>query len=198
MSDEEATVRHAADAAPQSRTWLWASILAVAMMVAAALLYIFVVREKDAQAERPRPTVTVTYTASPPTPKISPAPRESGTEFYDRIPSVLGAYVLTATAENPDWEGLGAFDSYTLTYSDGDQTATVLAGQWRTDEAAAQAFDSLGGPAAWPGADVDLASKECPEPPDQDVKAIWVNRTAVFQIDAPAGGAGELFCLMPM
>ncbi|MDR2567307.1 MAG: hypothetical protein LBC97_14835 [Bifidobacteriaceae bacterium] len=197
MNDEEATVRHSADATPQSRTWLWASILAVMMMVAAALLYIFVVREKDAGA-RPQPTITVTYTASPPAPKISPSPREPGTEFYDRIPSVLGTYVLTATGENPDWEALGAFDSYTLTYSDGDQETTLLAGQWRTDEAAAEAFASLGGPAAWPGADVDLASKECPQPPAEDVKAIWVNRTAVFQVDAPAGGAGQLFCLMPM
>jgi hypothetical protein len=197
MRDEEATVRHSVDGSPQSKTWLWALILAVVMMVAAALLYFFVVREKNAPPETP-PTQTLTVRASAPTPKISPSPRESGTAFYERLPSVVGAYVLVGTAENAAWDELGAFDAYTLTYSDGEQTITLLAGQWRTDESADEAFSSLDGPEGWPGADLDLASKTCPEAADPDIKAIWVNRTAVFQVDAPAGGAAEFFCRMPM
>ncbi|MDR0594878.1 MAG: hypothetical protein LBG60_16840 [Bifidobacteriaceae bacterium] len=197
MRDQDSTVRHSVDGSAQSRTWLWASILAAIMMVAAALLYIFVVREKNAEPE-PAPTVTVTKTAPAPTPTISPSPRESGTAFYDRLPSVVGAYVFTAVAENPDWEALGAFDAYTLTYSDGTDQVTLLAGQWRTEEAAAEAFDALGGPDGWPGPAVDLSSTICPEPPDPDTKAIWANRTAVFQVDAPAGGATQFYCLMPM
>jgi hypothetical protein len=172
--------------------------LAVVMIVVAALLYIFVVREKATKAVPPPATITITRTASPPTPKAQPSPRESGTAFYDSIPSVLGAYVLTATAENPDWEALGAFDSYVLTYTDGDQEATLRAGQWRTEEAATEAFDSLGGPAAWPGASFDPAATQCPPAPEPDVQALWANQTAVFQIDVANGGAGELFCLMPM
>jgi hypothetical protein len=161
------------------------------------LLYIFVVREKSAPAA-PLPTVTKTVTVPPPSPVISPAPKESGTTFYDALPTTVGAYVFTAAAENPDWETLGAFDAYTLTYSDGSQQITLLAGQWRTDDAAAEAFAALGGPAAWPGAEVDLTSKTCPQAPDVDTRALWANRTAVFQIDAPDAGAAQFFCLMPM
>ncbi|MDR2378920.1 MAG: hypothetical protein LBD70_05810 [Bifidobacteriaceae bacterium] len=198
MPEQDSAARHRLEASPRSRAWLWASVLAVAMMVAAAVVYVVIVRGKQDVPAAPQPTITVTKTVSPPAPKLSPAPRESGTAFYDRIPSTLGAYALTATAENPAWGELGAFDSYTLTYSDGDRQVTLLAGQWRTDEAAAEAFDALGGPAGWPGGQVDLTATTCPQPPDPDVKAIWSNRTAVFQVDAPAGGAGELYCLMPM
>ncbi|MDR1189841.1 MAG: hypothetical protein LBK95_20710 [Bifidobacteriaceae bacterium] len=197
MRDEEAAVRHSVDGSPQPKTWLWALILAVVMMVAAALLYFFVVREKR-MPPPPPPTQTVTVQAPAPSPKITPSPRESGTPFYDRLPSTVGAFSLVGTAENTAWEELGAFDSYTLTYSNGTDQVTVLAGQWRTDEAAAEAFASLDGAEGWPGPDVDLASKTCPEPTDPDSGAIWVNHTAVFKVDAPEGGAAEFYCRMPM
>ncbi|MDR2374666.1 MAG: hypothetical protein LBD77_11375 [Bifidobacteriaceae bacterium] len=198
MHDEESTARHAVDPAPQSRTWLWASVLAVAMLVAAALLYIFVVREREATAKEPPATIVETRTARPPTPSITPSPREPGTAFYDRLPSTVGAYVFTAVAANPDWEQAGAFDSYTVTYSDGEHQITLLAAQWRTPEAAKENFDAFGGAEAWPGPDIDLTSTDCPESPEPDTKALWVNQTAVFQVDAPDGGAREFYCGMPM
>jgi hypothetical protein len=131
-------------------------------------------------------------------PSISPSPREQGTAFYDRLPDTVGAYVLIGTAANPEWEALGAFDAYTVTYSDGVDQITLLAGQWRSDSAAAEAFESLGGPEGWPGPDSDLASKNCPPPAGEDTGAIWVNRTAIFKIDTPKGEAAQFFCRMPM
>ncbi|MDR0625768.1 MAG: hypothetical protein LBG11_00680, partial [Bifidobacteriaceae bacterium] len=102
------------------------------------------------------------------------------------------------TAENVDWEGLGAFDAYTFTYSDGSAEITLLAGQWRTSEAAAEAFAALGGAESWPGGSGEIPPGPCPDPAEVDDAALYVNQTAVFQVQAPAGGAAEFACRMPM
>jgi hypothetical protein len=171
--------------------------LAVVLIGSAVLVYVFLKDTRGDQAEPP-PTVTVTVTAPPPTPTIEPSPREEGTEFYNAIPSTVGAYVLVATVPGGELEAAGAYDSYALTYSDGAHEITLLAGQWRSEAAATDAFNELGGPDSWPGPDVDLTATSCGEPPDPDTKALWRNVTAVFQVDAPAGGASSFFCLMPM
>jgi hypothetical protein len=197
MHDEETAARHSVDGTPQSKTWLWALLLAVTMMVAAALLYLFVVREKTVASPTP-PALTTTETAAPPTPTISASPREAGTAFFDALPDYVGAYALTAVAENPDWVEAGAFDAYSLTYSDGTEEITLLAGQWRTADGAAEAFVSLGGPDGWPGGTGDLPAGPCPKAPTPDTKSIYLNQTAIFQVDAPDGGAAEFSCRMPM
>jgi hypothetical protein len=172
-------------------------LLVVVLVGSAALVYVFL-SDARAEAEDPGPATTVTVTAPPPSPTIEPSPREPGTAFYDAIPSAVGTYVLVATAPGEEFEQAGAYDSYALTYSDGAEEITLLAGQWRTEAAATDAFNELDGPAGWPGADVDLTATSCPEAPEPDTKALWRNVTVIFQVDAPAGGAAEFYCLMPL
>jgi hypothetical protein len=129
---------------------------------------------------------------------VQPSPRESGTAFYDSLPSEVGAYALVATAPGADFEAAGAYDSYSLTYTDGVNEITLLAGQWRSEAAATDAFNELGGPEGWPGGDVDLSATSCPEPSPTDTDALWRNVTAIFQVKAAAGGAADFFCRMPM
>jgi hypothetical protein len=177
---------------------LWTTLLVLALVAVAGAAYWLVANWLASREATPAPTITVTITAPPPTPTISPSPRESGTDFYNAIPSTIGAYVLVATEPGPDFEAAGAYDSYILTYSDGAHTVTVLAGQWRSEAAATDAFNAMGGPEGWPGADVDLTSTVCPDPPTPDTAALWRNVTAIFEVRAPDGGATEFFCRMPM
>ncbi|MDR2453620.1 MAG: hypothetical protein LBD51_03500 [Bifidobacteriaceae bacterium] len=196
MSDHDSTVRHATEGSPPSYTWLWASLLVLVVAGAGVGAYFYV---KDSSREpEPLPAVTVTVTAPPPTPTITPSPRETGTEFYDQIPSAVGAYVLVETAPNPAFAEAKAYDSYVLTYSNGERQITLQAGQWRTEAAATDAFNEMGGPEGWPGAEVDLTSTVCPEPAAGDTAALWRNVTAIFQVEAPAGGAADFYCRMPM
>jgi hypothetical protein len=106
---------------------------------------------------------------------------------------------LVAEDANPDWLAAAAYDAYSLTYSDGSDQITLLAGQWRTAEAAQQAFGQLGGDQAWPGAAAVPTGgpTSCPEAPDPDIAALWLNRDAIFRVDAPAGGAAMFYCQMP-
>ncbi|MDR1118479.1 MAG: hypothetical protein LBL01_04185 [Bifidobacteriaceae bacterium] len=196
MKDQDTSVRHSYSAPPRSKTWLWVLLLAVVLAGSAAAVWL-ALRGNETEAE-PVPTHTITVTPPPPTPTVEPSPREDGTDFYNELPSEVGAYVLVETAPSPEFEAAKAYDSYLLTYTDGQNQITLLAGQWRTDAAATDAFNELGGPAGWPGADVDLTSTVCPDPPAGDAEAIWRNETAVFQVNAPKGGAAEFFCRMPL
>ncbi|MDR2348042.1 MAG: hypothetical protein LBD90_05415 [Bifidobacteriaceae bacterium] len=196
MSDHDSAIRHANQGAARPRTWLWTTVLAIVLLAAAAGTYLYL--SDPAEQAEPTPTKTITVTAPPPSPTISPSPRESGTAFYNQIPSEVGAYVLVATAPSPEFAEAKAYDSYLLTYSDGSHEVTLQAGQWRTEAAATDAFNAMAGPDGWPGADVDLTSTKCPEPPPGDNAALWRNVTAIFQVTAPGGGAVEFFCQMPM
>jgi hypothetical protein len=199
LSEDDSSVRHSKTALPRPKTWIWASLLALALLASAALVYFFVLEPADGEdAGGGAGASAQTVTPPPPTPTVPVPSKEPGTEFYDRIPATVGKYVLTETAPSADFENAKAYDSYALTYSDGEHQITLLAGQWRTEAAATDAFNALGGPEGWPGADVDLSSTVCPEPPDEDTAALWRNQTAIFKVDAPDGGAGEFFCLMPM
>jgi hypothetical protein len=158
----------------------------------------YVLTSEPPPTASPTPTETITVTAPPPTPSISPSPRDDGTDFYNAIPSAVGAYVLVATAPNTEFETARAYDSYVLTYSDGQHEIQLAAGQWRTEAAATDAFNAMSGPETWPGSDVDLSATVCPSPPDPDTKSMWRNQTVIFRVDAPDGGAAEFFCRMPM
>jgi hypothetical protein len=166
----------------------------VVLLTAAVAAYFLVVPPPPAPVE----TRTETVTPPPPSPTVPPSPKESGTDFYNQIPDTVGAYVLVTTAPSPEFEELKAYDAYTLTYTDGSHEVTVQAGQWRTEAAATDAFNALGGPEGWPGAEVDLTATVCPPAVKPDQKALWRNLTAIFAVDAPDAGAAEFFCRMPM
>ncbi|MDR2253409.1 MAG: hypothetical protein LBD97_06055 [Bifidobacteriaceae bacterium] len=198
MSYDDSQVRHANSAAPPPRTWPWAIALALVLSGAAVAAYAYL----DLDPEEPQvlPTVTVTVTLPPPTPKISASPKDPGTDLFNAIPSVVGAYAYVGVAPNPTFEDANAYDSFTLTYSDGDNEITLLAGQWRTEAAATDAFNQMNGPAGWPGANPDMNATVCPTRPEgePDTAAMWRNLTAIFAVEAPNGGAAEFYCRMPM
>ncbi|MDR0365365.1 MAG: hypothetical protein LBH68_00825 [Bifidobacteriaceae bacterium] len=194
---EESNGRHSKDARPRPMTWVWAGLLGLFLVAGVVVGYFVIGPDKESDPKPTKPAETITAPA--PTPVITPSPRSEGSAFYNSMPSTVGAYVLVGEEDNALWKDAKAFDAYVLKYSDGTHEILLMAGQWRTAEAAEEAFAGFNGESAWPGKDAVLSPTPapCPKAPDPDTAAIWLNRDAIFEVQAPDGGAARFYCDMP-
>ncbi len=145
--------------------------------------------------------------APSPTSALTAIDRTATTAFAADLPATVLQYALTATADDAEWTGAGALESYLDTYADesGDQL-TVHSGQWATAEEAAAQQAALAaavtgevlstGPVTVAGADtgavtiVDLG--------DGTGSAVWSNGTAVFMLTAPVADVSNVFAAYPV
>ncbi|MDR1799770.1 MAG: hypothetical protein LBR19_07835 [Bifidobacteriaceae bacterium] len=179
MADQSGSQHSRGGSSSNQTKWLIVGGIIALLLVAAILLVLVLTTQKDNQPTAaatpppagPTPTVTVTITVPAPSATISPSPRQEGTDFYNALPSVVRDYVLVATAPDDGLEDAGALEAYALTYTNGTNTITLRAGQWRTDGLAGEALAELGGAAS------------------SDTEVTWANQTAVFQAKATPGGA---------
>jgi flagellar basal body-associated protein FliL len=174
-------------------------LVVVIVLLAGGITYYFASKRSGGSVAGP--TTTVTATAGVATPTIQPSPKESGTDFFNALPVAVGPYVYQGSVRNTDWAAAdGATEAYTVTYSDGTNTVTLIAGQWRTAALATAAQAKLvtaspdatapGDTAnATPGTASDANSPVTdqagaatgPTAPTASATAMWVNDTAVFQ-----------------
>lgn len=118
--------------------------LAILLAVVAGVVAGFVwMSNRSAPAPLATPTAQpapgATILGPTPTPALSPIERETGTALQAALPDAVLQWALTEQAGidltetaqvlNPTSPPL---EGYTLTYSDGEQTATLSATQWRT------------------------------------------------------------------
>lgn len=192
--------------APRRRgavVWLWV-VVGVVVLALAAVAALWLTNRGGAP-EEPKPSVvTLPY----PTPTVSAIPKVDGSDFYDALPDTVLAFALSQVAPGDAMLGAGALEGYQLDYTDGAQTATVLAGQWPTAEEATAAAALLvtaasegatGEPTTAPvevaGAEVGTATTV---EHDGTTTVVWTNGTAVLQVSGPSAVVPDLYTAYTM
>ena len=143
-----------------------------------------------------------------PTPTVDPIARETGTAFYEALPSTVLAFALDESAAAPELGAVGALEGYRLGYTDGATTLGLLAGQWATAEAATSAYTTL----------VESAGESAEAATSGDVEVdgtavgtftmatgadgagvlTWSNGTAVLQLSGPAAALEDVYTAFPL
>ena len=155
-----------------------------------------------------------------PSPTVEAIPRESGTAFYEALPSTVLAYAMSASVAAPELSTLGALEGYQIGYTDGSTTVTLLAGQWETTEAATAAYAAVStagdaSPSPAPSASPSAAS-DAPVSGDVTVSGsvvgawsltagadgsgilTWSNGTVVLQLSGPAAALRDVYAAFPL
>ena len=146
---------------------LWLMIvIGVAVLAIAAVVFLLT---RPGEPEVLEPEV---ITLPTPTPTIDPIERSEGTPFFESLPSEVLAFALTDYGEWDDALIAGGLEGYYLVYSDGAQTVTLYAGQWRDAPSAEAAFDqavaaATAAPAEEPAAD-DAAAEDATDDATDD------------------------------
>lgn len=150
---QEPPPQHERADAGRRPAWLLPTILGAAVVVVAAIVVVVLTTRGDSGPSASPSASVTTVVAPPPTPNVEPVARETQTPFTSALPATLLQYALASSAADTDWQGAGAVEAWSDTYTDGGSgTLTVQAGQWATpDEATAFAARVVAGlPAAPP------------------------------------------------
>ena len=198
--------------------WLVPAIVGAVVVVVAAIITGIVVNSNG--DDDAAPAVATTVILPSPTPTVDPVARPATTAFATALPTSVLQYVLATSAADPEWQGAGALEAYTETFTDGAEgTVTVRSGQWETPEEAAAFGATLVGalPAApTPDASASPTSTALPlsgevvvgdaaagtysivDAGDGTGVAVWTNGTAVFQATAPVADIANLYNAFPI
>jgi hypothetical protein len=124
---------------------LWRVLVGVALLVLGVVTAVLVLANEEPLPEASPVVLDPEVVVLPvPTPTIDPVEVEEGTAFFEALPRTVLAYALVEVDDEPGPLPGRPLESYRLLYSDGGGTEYVLvAGQWRTAEAATQAFEDL-------------------------------------------------------
>jgi len=177
---------------PTGRLWLWI-LLAVVALAIAGVLY--------AVLNRPDPAVVpgATITQPAPSPTIVPSPAPTGSDFQAAMPTTVGTYSLTgATPLDPADVALTVgriADGVDLTYRSGDDTMSVRALQYYSEDDAKAMFTEFAGedaatePVEAGGTTVgEKAVVTAPKP-----GIVWRNGTSVFILVGPPLHLAEFY-----
>lgn len=149
----------------------------------------------------PEPVPGATVIGPTPTPASTPVPRETATALQAALPDAVLQWALTeqvgidlaetAAALNPASPPL---EGYALTYSDGEQTATLTTSQWRTAPDAATAANAVAADGEiLREQDVEVASsvvgRMVATTDGGSEKVVWTNGTLLLVLTAPSGDA---------
>lgn len=183
--------------------WLWiaAGVLAVGVAAVVALLL-------GNRGGGPVPEAEV-VTLPVPTPTVSAMERESGTPFYDALPSDVLAFALSASADSPEMLAAGALEGYRMDYTDGTQQVVLLAGQWPTAEEADAAYTAMLASVVPEGSTPDdtgavevdgtqVGSYSMITSEDGTSTVLWSNGTAVMELTGPADAVPDLYTAFPL
>lgn len=187
----------------QPPLWLWiaAGVLAVGLATVIGLLL-------GNRGGGPVPEAEV-VTLPMPTPTVSAIARETGTPFYDALPSEVLAFALSASADSSEMLGAGALEGYQLDYTDGTRQVVLQAGQWPTTDEADAAYAALLASVVPEGATpdtsgavqvdgTDAGTYTMVTHPDGTATVLWSNGTAVMQLDGPADALPDFYTAFPL
>jgi hypothetical protein len=213
----------AADPTPPAESgrprWLIPTIIGVVVLVLAAIIIGIVVSSKG-DGDKASPAVATTILLPSPTPTVEPVARPATTAFAAALPATVLQYALATSVPDAEWQGAGAVEAYTETYTDGGSgTVTVRSGQWETPEEATAFAASLVAAFPAPAAPDPSASPNGPALPqsgevtaggaaagtfsiadagDGNGIAVWTNGTTVFQATAPVAQIVDLYNAFPL
>ncbi len=203
------------------RVPMWVYVAVGVLVVALALVTALVLSNRGGSVVPEAEVVTLPV----PTPTVSAITRETGTAFYDALPSTVLAYAMDESTAAPELGTLGAYEGYRLGYTDGSSTVTLLAGQWEDAAKATAAYAALSGTgagataSATPSADASATpSATSAATTSGDVTAggavvgswsmttnadgtgvlTWSNSTVVLQLSGPAGALHDLYEAFPL
>ncbi|WP_263117908.1 hypothetical protein [Cellulomonas sp. RIT-PI-Y] len=187
----------------RSRRGLWITLIVVGVLVlggAGAAAWYLMNRDQPAAEQQ-------VVQAPSPTSALTAIDRTATTAFAADLPATVLQYALTATADDAEWTGAGALESYLDTYADeaGDQL-TVHSGQWATAEEATAQQAALAtavtgevlstGPVTVAGTDTGVVTVV--DRGDGTGTAVWNNGTAVFVLTAPVADVSNAFAAYPV
>jgi hypothetical protein len=192
---EAASAQHSANSTRRRKIVLWGVVGGV--VVAGGIVAAVLVTSGGQAIAPPTPApVTVTATLAAPSPTVTAAERQTTSDFYDAIPSEVGAFALVQSLDYGPWRDAGALEAWALTYSDGDTQILLLAGQWPTEEAATAVLATV---ETTPPTDLEDFYLTPPEPGTGSTQAaVWGNTTAVFDASSPAGEVEGFERMFPM
>ncbi|GMA30327.1 hypothetical protein [Litorihabitans aurantiacus] len=145
------------------------------------------------------PVPTETVTAPVPTPAAPPVERDTSTALLAALPGSVLAWSVTDQVPAEDLRGAGALEAYTLTYGDGEGSATLVVAQWRSAELAAEHLAQVppagetvrseevlvgGAPVGF----VTVASDGAGED-----RVAWSNGATTFELRAPQGAGASFY-----
>lgn len=191
---------------PSRRTIVLIAIAAV--VVIAVVVAILLTRGGGSEEPVTPPAETITNPL--PTPAVDPIDKESGSAFFDLLPTSVLQFALSEFAPDDGDEVAQALEAHTLTYDDGSgATVVVRASQWRTvgaAEDAAEAFAATAREAEPDGA----VSERVVEADGEEVghltlvvgetegRAVWTNGTAVLDVVGPADEIEDVVKAFPV
>ena len=221
VAQEPAPAADAAPApAPSGRPrWLVPAIIGVVVLVAAAIIIGIVVGSNGDKDDAP-PAVASTILLPSPTPTVEPVARPATTAFAVALPTTVLQYALATSVPDTEWQGAGAVEAYTETYTDGGSgTVTVRSGQWETPEEAAAfaaALLTTIPPAPTPDPSASPTGPTLPQSGevtaggaaagtytiadagDGTGVAVWTNGTTVFRAVAPLADIVDVYNAFPL
>lgn len=173
----------------------WLVVLLVGLVVVGGAVTFVVAR---GGADQVLPTVVL----PPPTPTVTPVPRDTVTAFQQALPETVLAFAVAGQTEAADLLDAGSVEAYDVAYTDGQAEVTLRAAQWPSpDEAATALSELLAQPA--PTSTATAAPTTARDEPvevagapvgrvivvDDGVvaRAVWTNGATTFQLDGPAG-----------
>lgn len=179
----------------------WVVALVVALVVLGGAVAFVVAR---GGADQVLPTVVL----PPPTPTVTPAPRDTVTAFQQALPETVLAFAVAGQTEAADLLDAGSVEAYDVVYTDGQAEVTLRAAQWPSpDEAATALSELLAQPA--PTSTATTAPTTTRDEPvevagapvgrvivvDDGVvaRAVWTNGATTFQLDGPAGAVEAFY-----
>ena len=207
--------------------WLIPVIIGVIVLVAAAIIIAIVTSSKGDSTDTPPPAAASTVLLPSPTPTVAPVARTATTAFASALPTSVLQYALATSAADTEWQGAGAIEAYTETYTDGAAgTVTVNAGQWETapeatafaasivaslpaapaagaTEPAATASAEPGAPTFPQSGDVSaggaaVGTYTIVDAGDGTGVAVWTNGSSVFQVTAPLADIVDVYSAYPL
>ncbi|MCR6705401.1 MAG: hypothetical protein NVV66_12165 [Cellulomonas sp.] len=166
--------------------WLLPVAIGGGVLLVGAVAAGIVLANRGNDSASPEPLVATTIRLPSPTPSIEPVAREATTPFATALPSSVLQYALASSAPEATWVTAGALEAYTESFTDGgDLTATVLSGQWATQDEARAFTDALVAELPTAEAAVEGTSEELGATPSADA-------TATTRAGAPASGRDKL------
>ena len=199
--------------------WLIPVIIGVVVLVAAAIIIAIVTSSKGDSTDTPPPAAASTVLLPSPTPTVAPVARTATTAFASALPTSVLQYALATSAADTEWQGAGAIEAYTETYTDGGSgTVTVRSGQWETPEEAtafaATLVASLPAAAPSPSASADgptlpasgdvtaggakAGTYSIADAGDGTGIAVWTNGSTVFQATVPVADVVDFYNAFPL
>lgn len=207
-AEQAPSADHAKHTKTRKPWWLW--LIVTVVVIAVVVVGVVIWQSNNEEPQEPVTPPAVTVTNPVPTPAITPVKKESGSDFYDLLPTTVLQYALVESEPNDAKAVRTALESVSLTYSDGDDGEIVVTGtQWETKKEAKKYAKKLDAKAADAHPDAPLTEGSVDVDEDElgtmkrrlgesEGQVTWTNGTSVLTAVGPVAGLEDFYTAFPL